>query len=201
MLSDRATPVGRPEPHLQGAAAIVCSGYALLDPSGDALARSLSARPSECRLTVACCALGTTEAAATIAERLAAARPDLLVCNLDEASAILRQSVPLDVASRELGSQLGMLAVVTDAQHGSAASRPDMPIVPGAAGTRPPVDTTGAGDAYVAALLDAILAATWPPTDAELHGAMSAGAALAASVVATVGAQAAETASTAGDRR
>ena len=201
MLSDRATLEGRPEPDMREVAAIVCSGYALLDPSGDVLARSLSARHSECQLAVACCALGTAEAAATIAERLSTARPDLFACNVDEASALLGRPAPLDVAARELGSQLGTLAVVTDPQRGSAASRPGMSIVQRAAAMRPPVDTTGAGDAYVAALLDAMLDAAWPPTNAQLHAAMSAGAALAASVVVTLGAQAIGGTPTAGGRR
>ena len=188
MLSDRVAPAGWIEVD-PGARAVVCSGYALLDDSGEALARSLSGRPPDCRLAIACCALATERAVARMAERLTIARPDLLVCNSDEAVALLGGPTPLEVAALDLEARLGILAIVTDPDRGSAASRPAMAVVPPAETHGPPVDTTGAGDGYVAGLLDALLDLTWPPTDGELNAAMSAGSALAARTVETLGAQ------------
>jgi sugar/nucleoside kinase (ribokinase family) len=59
------------------------------------------------------------------------------------------------------------------------------------------VDSTGAGDAFAAGLIDELLrtvggadpAATWPPNPERLRAAMSVGTALAARVITVVGAQ------------
>jgi sugar/nucleoside kinase (ribokinase family) len=189
MLSDRApslaTPVTRSE------TAIICSGYPLLDATGDELARSLSARPAECRLVIVGSAVPLGDGARELEARIQAARPELVVCNRDEGTGLLGIDEP-DLArlALALGERLGTVAVVTDPRLGSAASRPGLGVVGNVEAAAPPHDTTGAGDAYAAALVDGLLDAAWPPTSSALAGAMRAGAELAAQVVGVVGGQA-----------
>lgn len=190
MLSDRArglaTPINR-----RDAKAIVCSGYALLDAAGDELARELRARPTKCRLVVVGSAVPSAAGAGELRHRVLAARPELVVCNRDEATGLLANDEP-DLArlAQALGERLATLVIVTDPRTGSAASRGDVDRVNTVEAAAPARDTTGAGDAYAAALVDGLLDAEWPPTASALAGAMRTGAELAAQVVGVVGGQA-----------
>jgi sugar/nucleoside kinase (ribokinase family) len=190
MLSNRA-PTPAATDLGTATAAIVCSGYALLDPTGTELARSLGARPAGCRLVIVGCAVPSSDAARELISRINEARAELVVCNRDEALALLANDEPgLERLARVVGERLGTLAIITDPRRGSAASHAGVGPVPGALVGGPPRDPTGAGDAYAAALVDRLLDASWPPETSVLADAMRAGADLAAQVVGVIGAQA-----------
>ena len=153
------------------AAWIHCSGYALLDARGAAVAAVLAERRSGTVLSVGGCAVAPTERA-RFRDVLTLARPDLLVLNRDEATS--------------LGPGLGMVATDRD---GSSATVGELEIrEPAIAG--PTVDATGAGDAYAAGLIALLADGPWPPGEAQLREAMQAGAALARRVAGVAGAQA-----------
>ncbi len=153
------------------AAWIHCSGYALLDTQGAAVAAVLAERPSGTVLSVGGCAV-VPAGRARFRDVLTLARPDLLVLNRDEAAS--------------LGRAFGM--VVTD-RAGASATIGELEIrEPAIAG--PTVDATGAGDAYAAALIARLAEGRWPPGEAQLHDAMQAAATLASLVAGVGGAQA-----------
>jgi sugar/nucleoside kinase (ribokinase family) len=190
MLSDRASSPAVPAIG-NDMGAIVCSGYALAGSTGGELASRLDARRPGCLLVIVGAAIASTEAARELTSRISGARPDLVVCNRDEAAGLIaaeHEAEPSRLAG-ELGARLGTLAIVTDPQAGSAASRSDAGRIPRVEADGAPRDSTGAGDAYVAALVDGLLDGPWPPTSESLDAAMRAGAALAAEVVTVVGAQ------------
>jgi sugar/nucleoside kinase (ribokinase family) len=190
MLSDRAPTPAAPDLGTP-AGAIVCSGYALLDATGVDLARSVGARPPGCRLAIVGSAPADAGGARELAARIRDAGPQLVVCNRDEAQALVAAYEP-DLArlATMVGERLATLAVVTDPRSGSATSRADVGLVSRIEAVDTPRDSTGVGDAYAAALVDRLLDAPWPPTSSLLAGAMRAGAELAAQVVGVVGAQA-----------
>jgi sugar/nucleoside kinase (ribokinase family) len=189
MLSDRA-PSLVPPPITAGVAAIVCSGYALLDATGDELAGSLRERPPDCRLVIVGAAVPPGDGGRELRARIDAVRPELVVCNRDEASGLLGADDPdVERLAQALGERLETLVVVTDPHRGSAASRADVGLEPRAEASGPPLDATGVGDAYAAALVDVLLGAGWPPDSGDLAAAMRAGAELAAQVVGVVGSQ------------
>jgi sugar/nucleoside kinase (ribokinase family) len=190
MLSDRASSPTVPAIG-NDTRAIVCSSYALAGSTGGELARRLGARSPGCRLVIVGAAVASTEAARELASRIRGASADLVVCNRDEAMGLLAagdEAEPSRLAGA-LGARLGTLAIVTDPQGGSAAGRPDAGRVPRVEAEGAPRDSTGAGDAYVAALVGGLLDGPWPPTSESLDAAMRDGAALAAQVVTVVGAQ------------
>jgi sugar/nucleoside kinase (ribokinase family) len=90
----------------------------------------------------------------------------------------------------------GLIAVVTGGAAGSSAAGPGFALsVPAVEQTTPMLDATGAGDAYLAALILFLLEATWPPAVPTLREAMERGArdgALAARVLGAQGRTAAE---------
>jgi sugar/nucleoside kinase (ribokinase family) len=148
-----------------------CSGYALLDAYGAALAAALAERRLGATLSVGGCAV-PPEAADHFRELLTVATPDLLVLDRGEAAS--------------LGP--GFSTVVTDPDGSSAAIDSLYMREPALAG--PAVDATGAGDAYAAALISRLSEGAWPPDEAQLRDAMRAGAELAALVAGALGAQA-----------
>ena len=189
MLSERVTGVG-PD-RFDEDMATVCSCYALLDSSGVRLASLLARRTRGTVLALAGCAVESAPAAATLLARMNASRPELVICNRDEAAALVgSKDVDLETLARILGAQLHTVAVVTDPQLGSATSRDGVGMVPRAVGDGAMRDTTGVGDAYAAAVVDALVDGDWPPGATELRAAMEAGAALAAQVAGISGAQA-----------
>jgi sugar/nucleoside kinase (ribokinase family) len=179
MLSDR--PVLAVEglaAALVGADWVHVSGYALRDSSGPAIARALAALPDEVRVSVGGGSLPPGDESVRFAELMHVAQPDLLVVSRDEAAA--------------LGSGFPAVTVTTAGAHGSSATVPGMqPLeVPAAAPAGLVLDTTGAGDAYAAALIDELARLdVWPPPVVGLERAMAAASRLGADVARVDGAQ------------
>jgi ribokinase len=154
----------------------VVSGYVLLEDGELRLT-------DRGRLAVVGCAL-PERAAAQWWPRVDALRPDLVIMNADEARAVGADATAL---AREAGA----LVVVTDADGVQAGfADPDVPVRRIAVEAVRAVDTTGAGDAFAAALITELRDASWPPTPAALDGALSAASAFAAHVAGVPGAQA-----------
>lgn len=155
-----------------GAGWLVCSGYALLDPVGAQVAEALGSRPQEVRLAVAGAAVPPA-GAEPLRRAVGASRPDLVVLSRGEADA--------------LGPGLPGLVVVTD-PTGAEAVGPDATRVEARAeGT--PTDTTGAGDAFLAALLAAVADGPWPPSVPALRSALRTALDAGSSTTAVTGAQ------------
>jgi sugar/nucleoside kinase (ribokinase family) len=150
---------------------IVVSGYLLLEPAAADLAAVLGARSDGVLVLLGCDA--TPDRRAAWRSAASAARPDLVILNAEEAA--------------WAADDPGALTVVTDASGASALVAGE-PIHVGAVPVAAAVDTTGAGDAFAAALIAGLLD-RWPPVPAALRGAMESGVRLAAEVVGVRGAQ------------
>ena len=171
-----------------------CSGYALADDAtGDALAELLGSLPPATRVSAAGGSLPDDPAlAARVRDRLAAAGIVLLILGREEAAALLSQQPPsLPAAAEALASTLpGAIAVVTGGAAGSAAAGPGFALsVPAVEPTAAAVDATGAGDAYVAAVIGRLSAGRWPPEVATLRDAMERGSRDGGMVARVLGAQ------------
>ena len=171
-----------------------CSAYALADDAtGDALARVLGSLPPSTRVSAGGGSLQPDPArSARVRDRVAIARVALLVLGRDEAAALLDRPLPSVAAAADaLASAFpGLIAVVTGAAAGSAAAGPGFALsVPAIEQPTPMVDATGAGDAYVAALIAELLGATWPPEVPTLREAMERGSRDGALVSRVLGAQ------------
>ena len=195
MLSDRVTldPAGVAAA-CEGAEWVHCSAYALADDaSGDALARVLGSLPPSTTVSAGGGSLQLDPArSARVRDRVAGARAALLVLGLDEAAALLDLPLPSVAAAADaLASAFpGLIAVVTGAAAGSAAAGPGFALsVPAVEQPIPMLDATGAGDAYVAALIAELLGATWPPGRQALREAMERGSRDGALVSRVLGAQ------------
>ncbi len=172
MMSQRASFAGRLD-RLEPAANpawLIVSGYLLLEPDAAGLGDVL---PDGARRVLAGCAV-PADLLSAWRSTAAAIAPDLIVVNREEARDL------------ELAESDGV--VLTDA--GGATARiggvsAEATVVPG----DPVVDTTGAGDAFIAALVGSLVAAPWPPAAATLRGALEAGVELASAVTRVVGAQ------------
>lgn len=175
MLSDRppfATPAATAQ-IADHADWVVVSGYLLCEEAGLDLARSLAARGGR-RVLVGCAVPPNAAGWRRAADALA---PVLTVLNRDEATA--------------LGASPGFAGgglVVTDAS-GAVGTIGDVSAESRTAPGEPAVDTTGAGDAFSAALLASLALAEWPPTADELERALAAANELASAVARTPGAQ------------
>jgi sugar/nucleoside kinase (ribokinase family) len=195
MLSDRVTL----DPAVvaaacAGAAWVHCSAYPLADDvTGDALADALGSLPRGTRISAGGGSLPPDPArAARVRDRLATARISLLVLGRDEAAALLDAPLPsLPAAADALaGAFPATIAVVTGGAAGSAAAGPGFALsVPAQDPATQMVDATGAGDAYAAALIGALLPAAWPPEVATLRAAMEAGSRAGGLVSRVLGAQ------------
>jgi len=175
MLSQRAPFPATTARTLAGAIAdagwIHCSGYALLDAHGPAVAATLARRPVGAILSIGGCAV-PPEGTQRFRDLLAVAGPELLVLNRAEAAS----------------TGEGFSTVVTD-PDGSSATIGSMTLRQTAIGLAT-LDATGAGDAYAAGLILTLATGPWPPAEAQLREAMRAGAELAGLVAGAVGAQA-----------
>jgi len=176
-----------------GAQWVHCSGYALADDAtGDALAQVLRLLV-DARVSIAGGSLPDDPArAARVRARLAAADVDLLILGREEAAALLDRPLPsLAAAADGLASAFPeVIAVVTGGAAGSAAAGPGFALsVPAVEQLTPAVDATGAGDAYVGALIVGLLKADWPPDVPTLRGAMERGAGAGGLVSRVLGAQ------------
>lgn len=166
MFSQRAPFAERVD--VPDAAWTVVSGYLLTEPSAATLAAALARRRG--RLAILGCDVAPDRRSAWVAAA-GTAQPDLVVLNSAEAS---------------WAGSFGELRAVTDAlgasaSFGAVSARYDLP-------PSVPVDTTGAGDAFAAALL-AEIGMAWPPAEGRLTAALEAACDLAAEVTAVPGAQ------------
>ncbi|MGH2381993.1 MAG: carbohydrate kinase family protein [Candidatus Limnocylindria bacterium] len=171
MLSQRAPFVSGTR--ISSAAWTVVSGYCLLETDAGRFARMLADRAAH--LVVVGCAVPEASRAAWRAA-VAAAGPDLLILNREEASDL----APVDELSA------GTVVTSTDviaASIGGQAARVSV------ASGQAAVDTTGAGDAFAAALVAGLVRAPWPPSSATLESAMVDAAVLAGQVARARGAQ------------
>jgi sugar/nucleoside kinase (ribokinase family) len=181
MLSDRVTldPTALAAA-CAGAEWVHCSGYALADDaSGDALAELVGSLPASTRVSAGGGSLPEDPArSARVRRRLATAGVALLILARDEAAALLDRPIPSVAAAADAlaGAFPGLIAVVTGAAAGSAAAGPGFALsVPAVDPATPMVDATGAGDAYVAALIGALRGVVWPPDLPTLRAAMENG--------------------------
>lgn len=160
----------------------VVSGYLLLEPGAELLVRALVASDAR-RVLVGCAVpderLDAWRSAAT------ALRPDLLVVSREEAGRL------------ETGSHAVAVTDATGAEAwmGGVSAQVDAPPGP------PVIDTTGAGDAFTAALVGSLIGAGWPPAPDQLESALREGVELASAVARAPGAQARAGAEVAGSRR
>lgn len=151
---------------------VVLSGYALLQADGATLAARLASGSG--RRVLAGCAVPEADLDRWRAG-VAALRPDLVIANRAE-------------ADRALGTDPHGVAI-TDAAGAEVRIGPlraHAAVPPGP----PAVDTTGAGDAFAAGLVAALVAHPWPPGETHLQVAVERGVALAAAVARQPGAQA-----------
>jgi sugar/nucleoside kinase (ribokinase family) len=89
-----------------------------------------------------------------------------------------------------LARALSAGVIVTNGSSGSAASIGELSVaVPAYAADAPVVDSTGAGDAYAAAVIGALAGRGWPPSADALRAAMLAGSELGSRVARVTGAQ------------
>ena len=175
MLSDRAPFSASVDvANIPDAAWIVTSGYLFLEPDAAAFARATAGLDS--RRAVVGCAVPADELPSW-RSAVAAARSDLLVLNEDEASALEHaadMAGGLVVTARDgVTATIGEIRASTRVEARSGA-----------------LDTTGAGDAFVAGLLARLLDGTWPPSSEVLRRALTDAAGLANQVVQASGAQA-----------
>ena len=149
----------------------VVSGYLLQEPSAMDFARNLSRHAGRRAL------LGCSVPAALVAhwrDAAAALAPDLWILNRDE---LLR----LDPGGADVAvTDAGGATVSVGGVHAESRARSD----------RPAVDTTGAGDAFAAALVDGLRRLPWPPPRDGLGDAVEGALALASRVAGVAGAQA-----------
>ena len=195
MLSDRVTidPSGIAEA-CAGADWVHCSGYPLADDAtGDVLAAAIGGLPGATRVSVGGGSLPPDPSrAARVRHRIATSRARLLIFGRAEAAALLDLPLPsLPAAADALaGAFSGAFAIVTGGAAGSAAAGPGFALsVPARERAAQMVDATGAGDAYAAAVINALVTAAWPPDVAVLRAAMEAGARAGGFVAGVAGAQ------------
>jgi len=175
MLSHRASfASSAARTRIPPAAWTLLSGYLLLEADAAALARAVGDLASR-RVVVGCAVPDDARPAWRLA--VEAALPDLLVVNREEARAL----APLD--------ELGAGIVVTSADV-VTASIGDVVVEVRATTTPPAIDTTGAGDAFAAALVAGLRRDAWPPSAVTLESALVDATRLAAQVAHAPGAQA-----------
>ncbi|MCC6618535.1 MAG: hypothetical protein IT341_05775 [Chloroflexi bacterium] len=184
MLSQRTPIFDRPldAAALEGAGWLVVSGYALLESAAAVALTAVALRRA-----VLGCSLGARDVERWTL-RTASLRPHLVVLNADEARAIEPSASDLPGLARAIGARFESVAIVTRATGASAAVGDEV-IETSAASAAPAVDTTGAGDAFAAALIASLLDTEWPPDRDRLRRAMLAGHALATAVAGVIGAQ------------
>jgi sugar/nucleoside kinase (ribokinase family) len=205
MISDRQTlDAEAVAPAIAEAQWIHCSGYPLLDDrTGDRLAEILGARERNVRLSVAGGSVPPEPARVSrLRLRLATARPDLLLVSDDEAESMLAARPASGAAAARALRDLAPAIFITSGANGSAAlagkAEVELPaaIIPG-----PMLDSTGAGDAFLAAALVELAATrTWPPSAKLIRLAMERASVVGAQVARVVGAQARVAAEAAGTR-
>jgi fructokinase len=186
MLSQRVPlldPAAMPSPTALEGGGIIVSGYVLLEP---AMGLSVTGDPPPIRV-IAGCALepGTAEDWTRAARSL---HPQLVVLNLEEAKELAgRDGDPSDL-SRWIGDPLDALVVVTE-PAGATVDRDGEVLRSASDDGQPVVDTTGAGDAFIAGLVAELIDAPWPPPADRMIVALDAATRLATAVTRVAGAQ------------
>ena len=150
------------------------SGYLLLEPGAPDLVRLVGALDTR-RVVVGCAVPAPLLAAWRTA--LQALRADLVILNSDEAAQL--GSVD-DLATVVVTTSATEVRCTVDGASTSLAL-PDSP---------PAVDTTGAGDAFAAAMLDGLMDESWPPSGESLQSSLREAARVAGGVALLIGAQA-----------
>lgn len=174
MLSQRASfAAALVDRGLRDAPWTIVSGYLFLEPDAMLLADATAALDG--RVAVLGCAIPQEQRASwrSTVERV---RPDLLVLNRQEA----RWLAPVDA--------LAPCVVVTSADAVTASTASGS-ITVSLQPTPAATDTTGAGDAFAAALVHGLLEQPWPPSASMLEAAMSGAAEVATQVADIAGAQ------------
>ena len=186
MLSQRATfAAGAASVVRDDAGWLIASGYLLLEADAGLLARMLAEAPSR-RALVGCTVPSGMED--RWARAAASMRPDLVVLNRDEALSLLPGEAATDAMAVRLGELLHAGVVVTE--PGGATARLDgVSADVRASSEASATDSTGAGDAFAAALVDVLRRSPWPPAPAVLSEALAAAAELASAVAHAPGAQ------------
>lgn len=164
---------------------LVVSGYLLLEPDAIQLAASLATRSGR-RALVGCTV--PNELADRWVDAATALRPSLVVLNRAEARTLLPGATDTDELPVRLAERLGSAVVVTDPSGATARMNGLMAAVQAPA-SPPATDSTGAGDAFAAALVASLLRSAWPPTTEVLEAAMAAAIELASAVAHASGAQ------------
>jgi sugar/nucleoside kinase (ribokinase family) len=163
---------------------VIVSGYALLEPSA-----GLSASGATPIRVVLGCAVDARHADDWV-RAASSLTPHLVIVNIDEATVLAGDIEPPAALASRLAGRFGSLVVVTHRAGAAAAIGQGRPVeVVGAVPDGPAVDTTGAGDAFAAALVAELSEARWPPSAVELEAAMAEGLALASAVTRVRGAQ------------
>lgn len=161
---------------------LIVSGYVLLERS-----TGIPASGATPRRVIAGCSLAPEQAG----DWAAAARslqPHIVVLNLEEAAVLAGSTRAPSELSSILGETLGALVIVTE-RIGATVTMAGEVIRAGTDPGEPPVDTTGAGDAFTAGVVESLIEVSWPPSTDGLRAAMAAGGALAAAVTGVLGAQ------------
>src|SRR5918992_613270 len=161
---------------------LVVSGYLLLE--ADAEPRLGNGR----HRALLGCSLALGEAASWLGGAPRAA-PHPVVLNADEAGALRGADLPPAWLGAELAARLDAVVVVTHADGATAVIGPEAIGVP-ARSNGPAIDATGAGDAFAAGLIGALVDRPWPPDRVGLEAAMATAIELAGAVARAPGAQA-----------
>jgi sugar/nucleoside kinase (ribokinase family) len=182
MLSDRVPLASRLDPAaLPPADWLLVSGYLLLEADASRLVGGL-ARVGSRRMLVGCSLDGSDVDG--WAARATALRPDLLVLNADEAAALAGTAA-------EVARRIGVpVVVVTDPSGAHAVVAGTATVTVAASQADGPVlDTTGAGDAFAAALLAHLVRSGWPPAARTVKVALAAAAVAGVATTRVAGAQ------------
>jgi ribokinase len=164
---------------------LLVSGYLLSEPAADDLARGLAEMPA--RRALVGCTVPDVQRDAWLGAA-AALRPDLVIVNRDEATALLPGPTSAHDLADRLGRRLGCGLVVTD-PSGATASLNGVAAAVRGPDDRPASDTTGAGDAFAAALVASLIRAPWPPRASALEAALTVAAEAGSAVAHAAGAQ------------
>jgi sugar/nucleoside kinase (ribokinase family) len=191
MLSDRRPVQGVVPDHLASSDWIHVSGYVLREP-GEAERVVTAIRASGVdHVSVGGGSFEGSADAGVARDAIAAIGAGLVVMNRDEAGLLAGEPMRTAEEAVEALATSERLAVVTDGGRGSAAAGASIakalshrasPTV------RRSVDTTGAGDAFTAALL-AALAPGWPPDAQAVSSALEEAARAGAMATTVIGAQ------------